>query len=142
MNQSVNASLRRDPGSGTKTWEDEATGLVMQDAAYKRAGKGMSNPFTAEMSLLASLTSERVSSRKEGQQGLPPPVALVQEQGVTTRPRMRWRHALQWVGLTCCTMRRWSRSRNDCAPRHASPSGSARSVGDEPVYVRCHMCLA
>ena len=45
-------------------------------AEPKRAGAGMGNPFTAEMSLLSSLTKERISNRKEGGGNLPPPVPL------------------------------------------------------------------
>ena len=45
-------------------------------AEPKRAGAGMGNPFTAEMSLLSSLTKERISNRKEGGNSLPPPVPL------------------------------------------------------------------
>ena len=77
MNESI-AAVRSEDGAA-RTWEDHATGMLMRDPTdpeFPRAGQGMSNPFTAEMALLTSLTGERISSRKEGAASMPPPVPL------------------------------------------------------------------
>ena len=60
--------------AGTRTFSQGIEGGDPA-ATVKRAGTGMGNPFTAEMSLLTSLTAERVSNRKEGG-SMPPPVPL------------------------------------------------------------------
>ena len=81
MNESI-AAVRSEDGA-TRTWEDHATGMLMRDPTdpeFPRAGQGMSNPFTAEMALLTSLTGERISSRKEGAASMPPPRAAVEGQ--------------------------------------------------------------
>ena len=72
------ATMRPASLMGTRTFDEGDPA-----AEPKRAGTGMGNPFTAEMSLLSSLTTERVSQRKEGGNSLPPPVPL--EPGVKRR---------------------------------------------------------